>query len=663
MNTKIYISAVLLLAVATIGYSSESAKVSEHATLETVRELVVRNEKLINPIKMEYTVKNSRKGERPEPIGGAMRLGRRYSHSNCIWAQDGEKHFARVDYFYGPNEPAGSTAYVFDAQITTRGKLPDLIQGTIGSRDTYDWYNVMVAKLGLRPFEGRYRLSEILVPEYASLHDETEILNSRETYVVDAGRPIPYTYFARIWIDKQQGMPLRIFYFDKHPTWDDARLMSEINDIEPHQLENGAWIPVRGVRSIHFSDGFISYEHMSVDVNSIKIQREDIPESLFVINFPDGARIYNATSGLTTIVGQPLQTYEQVIQAGGSFIAGAVVDANDVPVPEVVIAPYSIITQQNDSRSLRSIQPHERNCAITNSKGRFALELEQQGLYELWFFPKEFVDTRIRDVPLGEHNLKVTLDKGGTVTGRLVRMTKGTKIPLANAQVTAEAGDPVIAGGMRYARTRAITDEQGRFQFRCLPTQMRDRASGDSQEPQYVPMPWNIRCGPVTKTILFDEGIDAQEVELVLKPDPLTAPSLIGRKLPGFDGIKINIDTDQTQDKMMLVCFFDMNQRPARNCIIQLSKRAQELTAQDVIIVGIQAADVDTEAFNKWIKASNFDFPIGIIQANLDEIKFNWSVQALPWLILTDKEKIIQAENFALEELDERIKEADGGKL
>lgn len=662
MSWKRYILAGLLLAIATTGYSAESVKLPEYVALETVRELVARNEALINPIKMNYTVKKSRKGERPEYIGGATRLGRRYSHSNCIWAQDGEKHYARVDYFYGPNEPAGSTAYVFDAQTTTRGKLPELMQGTISALDTHDWYNVMVAKLGFRPFEGQYRLSEILVPEYASLHDEIEMLNGRETYVVDARRPIPYTYFARIWIDKQRGMPLRIWYYGKHPTWGEEKSISQINDIELHQLSNGAWIPVKGVRSINFSD-YISYEHISVDINSIKTQREDIPEFLFEMNFPDGARIYNAITGLTTIKGQPLKTYEQVIKAGGSFIAGTVVDANDVPVPEVVTAPYSIITQQNDGRSPRSIQSYERNCAITDVKGRFALELEQQGTYELWFFPNDFVDTRIRNVPLGEHDLKVTLDKGGTVKGRLVRMTKGTKIPLANAQVIAKAGDPVIAGGMRYARTRAITDEQGRFQFRCLPTRMRNRASGNSQKPQYVPMPWNIRCGPVTKTILFNEGIDTQEVELVLKPNPSTAPSLCGRKLPGFDGIKIDIDTDQTQDKMMLACFFDMNQRPARNCIIQLSKRAQELKAKDIIVIGIQAVEVGTEAFNQWLKVSNFDFPIGIIQADLDEIKFNWSVQALPWLILTDKEKIIQAENFALEELDERIKKAGSEKL
>ena len=40
-----------------------------------------------------------------------------------------------------------------------------------------------------------------------------------------------------------------------------------------------------------------------------------------------------------------------------------------------------------------------------------------------------------------------------------------------------------------------------------------------------------------------------------------------------------------------------------------------------------------------------------------DEIKFSWSVQALPWLILTEKNHIVRAEGFNLEELDEKIKQ------
>ena len=648
MNAKKNIWALFLLA-ATTAFSAQSVKVPEHVTLETIRELVAQNEKLINPIKMNYTNKKSRKGERQLPTGGARTSsGRRFSHSNCIWAQDGEKHYARVDYFYGPNEPAGSTAYVFDNQVTIIGKPPELMQGHVQTGDTHDWYHVMVAKLGLRPFEGRHRLSEILVPEYASLHDEIEMLDGRQTYVVDAKRPTYLHYFARIWIDKQWGMPLRINYYEKHPAWEDAELMGEVSDIELYQLQNGAWFPVKGLRTINFSDDEISYEHISVDVNSIRIQREDIPKSFFEIDFPDGAMIYNAMTGLTTIKGLPLKTYEQIVKAAGSFIAGTVMDVNGIPIPEVVVRPMLVQTQLSDGRSrARIIQPHEQRCAVTDTKGRFAIELEQEDSYELRFFPKNFVDTRLRDVPFDEHNLKVMLEKGGTVTGRAVRIEKGLKVPVADMEVSAEE---VRGTTSREHRLKALTDSQGRFQIRYLNTQLPRRSDN-----QYRPRPWQIRCGPASENILFDEGKNTQEVELVLKPDPSTAAPLTGKKLPVFDGIKINLNPDQTQDRMMLICFFDMNQRPARNCIIQLNKQAEQLKQQGVAVIGIQAAEVDTTDFNQWLETSDFDFPIGFIEGDPDEIKFNWSIQSLPWLILTDKQHIVRAEGFNLDELDEKI--------
>ena len=659
MNAKRYILAGLLLVIAPTGYNAESAKLPEHVTLETVRKLVARNEALSNPIKMNYTVKKSRKGERKLPVatGGRRPSGRTFSHSECIWAQDGEKHYAKVQYFYGPNEPAGSDVYVFDDKIITRGKMPELMEGSISAVDTRDWYNVMVAKLGPRPFEGAHRLSEILVPEYASLHDEIEILNGRQTYVIDVRRPPYHASFARIWIDMQRRMPLHINYYRKHPSWDDAELISEISDIELYQLPNDAWIPVKGLRSLYRKD-YISYGHISVDTNSIKTRREDISQSLFEIDFPDGARISNSMTGLISVKGQTFKTYEQIVEGSNNFIAGTVVDINGVPISEVVVRPIVVQTQQ----SVRALQSHEVNCALTDSKGRFALELEQQGSYRISFYPKNFVDTRIRDVPLGEHNLKVKLEKGGTITGRVLRMMKGQKVPVANVDVTIQ-DQGIPRASLKTGRpVKTTTDLQGSFQIRYLSTHLPPRSSGGQQ--QYRPRPWQIRCGPASENITFEEGKNTREVELVIKPDPSTAPSRIGRKIPGFDGININIKPEHIQDNMILLCFFDMNQRPARRCIEELDKQADQLRQKGVTVIGVQTAEVNAEDFNQWIKTSDFQFPIGIIQADPDEIKFNWSIQVLPWLILTDKQHIVTAEGFALSELDEKIKiveSAEGG--
>jgi len=38
-------------------------------------------------------------------------------------------------------------------------------------------------------------------------------------------------------------------------------------------------------------------------------------------------------------------------------------------------------------------------------------------------------------------------------------------------------------------------------------------------------------------------------------------------------------------------------------------------------------------------------------------MRFYWGVKSLPWLILSNKQHIVQAEGFALSELDEKIQE------
>ena len=71
---------------------------------------------------------------------------------------------------------------------------------------------------------------------------------------------------------------------------------------------------------------------------------------------------------------------------------------------------------------------------------------------------------------------------------------------------------------------------------------------------------------------------------------------------------------------------------------------------------------VDEDALKEWVKENSIPFPVGTIQGDVENNRVAWGVRSLPWLILTDKEHIIRAEGFALEELGERIKEAGGGK-
>ena len=142
---------------------------------------------------------------------------------------------------------------------------------------------------------------------------------------------------------------------------------------------------------------------------------------------------------------------------------------------------------------------------------------------------------------------------------------------------------------------------------------------------RYVPEDWSIRVG-------------------------------VGRELPAFEGIELDLSAERAKDKAILLCFLDINQRPSRNCMQQLSTKAKELKAKDIIIVAIQVSKTDESDLSEWIKENNFSFPVGMVQGDQEKTCFTWGVRSLPWLILTDKKHAVTAEGFAINELDEKIK-------
>ena len=151
------------------------------------------------------------------------------------------------------------------------------------------------------------------------------------------------------------------------------------------------------------------------------------------------------------------------------------------------------------------------------------------------------------------------------------------------------------------------------------------------------------------------KGKGLQKAKIVT-PQPKAQPlSLIGKPIPDLDKIKIDIGREQTKDKMMLICFWDMQQRPSRNCIIQLSKKAQELKTKNIVVVAIQASKADESVLNGWVKKNNVPFPVGVIEGDEKEIRLGWGIKSLPWLILTDKGHNVTAEGFGLDELDDKI--------
>jgi len=166
------------------------------------------------------------------------------------------------------------------------------------------------------------------------------------------------------------------------------------------------------------------------------------------------------------------------------------------------------------------------------------------------------------------------------------------------------------------------------------------------QSRQYDPVYIDPQPGETYGVQFGDKGIAVAEKIL---------PSLLGKVLPDLDGIKVDFSPERTKGRMILVCFWDMEQRPSRYCIRELAKRAEELKEKGVTFVAVQALKVDENALNEWVKKQNIPFPVGMIQGNEEKTKFNWGIKSLPWLILTDKEHVVTAEGFSVNKLNEKI--------
>jgi hypothetical protein len=350
------------------------------------------------------------------------------------------------------------------------------------------------------------------------------------------------------------------------------------------------------------------------------------------------------------------RTYEEILKTSDKVIAGAAVDEEGRPVEGVPVGVRCIKKEREKGKFSWRFASYQNLSDITDEKGRFAIELEEDAEYCLLCSPEKHAAIIVYDVPVNTKDLKVTLPAGGTVTGQLLRTERGKKVPVPNAEVKLEQSSRLSYTHLGFDRDRTTTtDSEGRFRFENIRTKIRPSESRTEEQWEYTTRIWQISYGDAVKTVAFYDSTTIEDFELVVKPKLTGAASLVGSPLPDFDGIKIDLGPEQTNGKIVLVCFFDMNQRPSRHCIRQLSKRTDELKAKDIFIIAIQAAKVEADTFNNWAKNSGITFPVGTIDGQPDYIRARWSVRSLPRLILTDKDHTVCAEGFALSELSEKL--------
>lgn len=209
------------------------------------------------------------------------------------------------------------------------------------------------------------------------------------------------------------------------------------------------------------------------------------------------------------------------------------------------------------------------------------------------------------------------------------------------------------------------SDREGYFKVFFEPAQFEQLRAQKPRKNIYIP---NRDRGSSTATETFPAGLLSQDkakagVVKIPKPvfepvfDPAEAPMLIGKPLPALNGLKLAPAPAALGDRMVLVCFFDLQERPSRNCIGQLVKEAEDLEAKGLFVAGVQASAVDASTLEGFVKTEKIPFPVGRIEAEEEKTRFNWGLKSLPWLILTDREHLVRAEGFAPGELRDKLAE------
>ncbi len=234
------------------------------------------------------------------------------------------------------------------------------------------------------------------------------------------------------------------------------------------------------------------------------------------------------------------------------------------------------------------------------------------------------------------------------------------KLPLADQSISGvvvDANDKPVANARVYTygenqpdRQDVRTDKEGKFIIKNVcagPMRLSvnvgntNRLYGSAQTE-----------GGATDVRVVVSERSTGEAFVPRRPQPLA-----GKPLPDLKSAGIELPAD-ANDRMLLVCLWDMNQRPSRYCVSRLVQQVAQLGEKGVAIVALQAAKVEPSALSQWTEKNKPPFPVGCLADDVEKARFAWGVVSLPHLILTNKKHVVAAEGFGLSELDAKIETA-----
>ncbi len=331
----------------------------------------------------------------------------------------------------------------------------------------------------------------------------------------------------------------------------------------------------------------------------------------------------------------------------------------DVKLKPGLVITGTVLSEQDQPLPGARVRVMMRASRVTAPLGRTHLATTgPDSKFEIKALPpeREYTVTAAAE-GYGSRNLRV--DPGAIKDNRFD--VGAFKLPRADLSITGmivDSNDKPVAGARVYGygdgqpdSLMVQTDAEGKFIIKGVcPGPIRLRV--------------DARRGPrpIFGSAQAEGG--ATDLRIVISTRPTGQPymprrsvSLKGKPLPPLQDLGIDLPADAT-DKMLLVCFWDIGQRPSRYCLTQLAAQAGPLGEKGVRIVAIQATKVEDNALKEWVEKNKVPFPTGRITGDVDKTQLAWGVASLPHLILTDKNHTVIAESFNLRDLDKQIETA-----
>jgi len=203
-------------------------------------------------------------------------------------------------------------------------------------------------------------------------------------------------------------------------------------------------------------------------------------------------------------------------------------------------------------------------------------------------------------------------------------------------------------------------DSQGYFKVYFTKEQYEKVKVKKSGKNIYIPNP--SEKGSSTARVAYPVSLlsqDKTKAGVVKIPRPklpkrqlATAESKIGKAIPGFDNIRFEVfQKNQTKDKPLLVCFWDIDQRPSRQYIRILEKQKDVLQDKNIVVLAVHSGTKQEKEVKKWLKKNGPSLTVGMIEGDPYNTLLAWGAKGLPWLILTDEQHIITNAGFSLDDL------------